>query len=364
MGSKADYLWLRDFWQKLIAPRPGRRWEVAFLIDGDLALRDGVAYGLIREQLHGRRDVACRYVRAWEIDDDESELGENVDFLLIGRPRLFTSPRFAPLAGRLEGNAYGRFSDRNAGRIGVAVTYGKRSFKRHEMEEQAEEYRRYDQDYGILLCRRENIKGEERHLVAIAGLGILGTLGLSVILTDERRRHELTRQVQEIAPLTERHLPERHIEIGVRITVDGHKQLVSLLNNLSRGEPAFTFQTEVVAVETTDGKSDIRFLAFAEMPIELRTLEADLRHRPKCLALLRAILHEPDTATPNNLCLKLGFISKGRKSPPSDQERTRLAKLIHDLNTHLKGHTKDQHSRMIRFDKKRNTYVIQEMIRL
>src|SRR6266446_505327 len=40
-ATRSNYAWLENFWHDCIRPRRGRRWEVATLIDGDLALRDG-----------------------------------------------------------------------------------------------------------------------------------------------------------------------------------------------------------------------------------------------------------------------------------------------------------------------------------
>src|SRR5438128_114821 len=110
-ATRSDYVWLENFWHDCIRQRRGRRWEVATLIDGDLALRDGYAHSLICGCLRDRRDVDYRYVRAWAIHDDPSPLPPEVDVLFLGRPKPFAASRWADCAKRLEGRMYGHFID-------------------------------------------------------------------------------------------------------------------------------------------------------------------------------------------------------------------------------------------------------------
>jgi hypothetical protein len=312
---------------------------------------------LISRQLKERYDIEYRYVRAWEPEPDEDELGAGTDLLLIGRPRLFSSSlSLAGAVTKLEGQAYGKFIDKNSGRTGVAVAYNKRVFKRLELEEQAADYRRYSQDYGLLLCRRDTLGGEERWLIALAGLGILGTLGLVTILSDGRMLQTLVQQVQDFAPLDERHLPEKHIEIVVKIEAGGHERLIKLLNTISKqGEEAFSFHAEAVAVATTEGKPDIRFSETATarpraVVLDLKELETQLSYKRR--ELLRHLINKEGKATPDALCVDLGFVPGGRKKQPSNRERGRLAKLVHDLNEDLLGRVTvaGAHTRIIRFE--------------
>jgi hypothetical protein len=184
---------------------------------------------------------------------------------------------------------------------------------------------------------------------------MLGTLGLTTILADDRQRARLVEEVQQFAPLTNDHVLEKHIEIVVQIAVDDPRHLPNLLNMISRGLPAFTFQAEAVAVETTEGRADIRFRESASPALELRRLNELLP--PTRFNLLRRIVEDPRTATADNLCREV--FSDETKANGS--AKARLAKLVHDLNVDLiqKGLTGGQKTRCVRFDKKTQRYFIE-----
>ena len=377
-GTRSNYAWLENFWRDCIRPRRGRRWEVATLIDGDVALRDGYAHSLIRGCLRDRSDVDFRYIRAWSVYDDPDPLPPNVDVLFVGRPKPFAASRLGVLARRLEGkNMYGRFIDPNTGQTGNSVGYGPprggRFFTQHELEEPFGRYCRCDRDYGILMLRREGVGEDTRTLVAIAGLGALGTLLLTVILTDDTRRRRLIEQAGALAPLGRHHLPRQGIEICVRVQVPDEEQLTTLLNGLSSGAPAFDFRVDAVAVAMEDGKRDVRIRAARSTHVELQTGDASgrgghvrLAHtgQPVALsarrfALLRRLVEAPDQATKDALCRHLGLMKKRRGGRAQPNYAT-LQKLVFDLNKNLKKDhaVGERNLRLVYFDRKKGRYVL------
>jgi hypothetical protein len=350
--------WLEDFWDTVIAARPGRRWVVASLFEHDLNLRDALAHALLRVRLH-RRDVDYRYVRAW-LPEPGRELGEREDILFLGRTKPFTASALAPIAWRLESEARGRFRDPPDGRTGNAIRYEQRDFKRHELEAPPESYRRCDTDYGVLLVRG----GDGQRVVALAGLSSLGTLGLTLVLTDDARREALADQVRRIAEDLEPDCPET-AEICVRIEVPGEQQLANFLNTLD-----FTFSAEAVAFSRfgADGKLVQQPVWFnmASQPV-LRLVPGEVGAGTVSVAgqpgviltgarftLLRRLVEAPEKATPEELC-RLMFASAQKVDKG---ERVRLAKLVHDLNVNLRQIPGLPPGRLVRFSKREGRYVL------
>jgi len=377
----SSYAWLQNFWNECIAPRRGRHWEIATLIDGDIALRDGFAHALVRRCLRERADVSYRYIRAWAMHDDPTPLPPEVDMLFIGRPKPFAVSRLAEFAKRLEGRMYGEFIDPNNGQTGNSVRYandqGRRVFMEHELEEPFGRYHRCDQDYGILMYRREEVRGAERTLVAIAGLGTLGTLLLTMILSDAAQRKELALQAGTLAPLTPRHLPRQCIELCVRVEVPGEKQLSNLLSALDSPwvEPPFRFQVDAVAVATDDGK-EIKIRDVTQTEMELRAAPEDqggnvrLAHSgslialsPQRFALLRRLAEAPEACTREALCHDLGLVGKAPDGRQSVPKIGALLKLVHDLNKALKQDQSigDRNVRLVHYDKRTERYVLKEV---
>ena len=377
-AARSNYLWLENFWRDCIRLRRGRRWEVATLIDGDVALRDGYAHSLIRNCLQDRSDVDFRYIRAWSVYDDPSPLPPEVDVLFLGRPKPFAASRLADCAKRLEGRMYGDFVDPNTGQTGNSVRYGSpregRFFAQHELEEPFGRYQRCDQDYGILMYRRDRVGDDTRTLVAIAGLGTLGTLLLAVILADDTRRTQLVRQAGALAPLGRHHLPGQCIEICVRVEVPGEEHLTNLLNILSSGAPAFQFQVDAVAVAMEDGKKDVRIREDGPTALELHAGDTGQRgghvrltHAGQAVALsgqrfalLQRLLDAPQQASKKELCRHLGLLKKQRPGRRAEPNYNALQKLVFDLNKNLK---KDQsvgerNLRVVRFDRSEGRYVL------
>jgi hypothetical protein len=237
-----DFLWIESFWDTVTASQSGRSWVVAVLHEGDIILRDAVAWALIREQF-GRRlrkggvgDVDLAYVRAYAAEPEQA----CDDVIFIGRPRPYAFSRFARLAHDLESNAVGRFVDPGSGRLGDAIAYGRRSFRRHALDTVVE-YPRYDVDYAVLTYRRAKMGGHR--VVAISGLSSIGTLVLAMVLTDPSSRRELRRGVCELAGKAPGLRPEETFEICIRIDVDEE----SLAHFLER--PRYRFTVVAVAVD-------------------------------------------------------------------------------------------------------------------
>jgi hypothetical protein len=331
-GWRAQFGFLDTFWRDVIAPRPGREWLVGALFDGDLRVRDARALELVHERLHGRRDVRYRFVRAWLADPTAA--GAYSDVFFIGRPRAYNSSGLAAFSSLLERDAVAQFRDTSTGRTGNSIRYRGLTFSRHELVVPPEDgYRRCDRDYGVLLYRG-GIEGDpERRLVAIAGLSMLGTLGLTLVLTDDARRAELLGQVRRLAPWTPGLRPSESFEVCVRISVAGEEQLATFLNC-----PEFRFQVEAVAV--AGGEPAVRDARAAEIELVPRADgsgilrieglgEADLS--PARFELIRFLHEQPDRATADVLRQELKFGKHGGKR--SDQA---LTKLVHDTNRQVR----------------------------
>jgi hypothetical protein len=390
------YNWLEHFWSAVIAHRPDRRWQVLALIDGDLLLRDGLAHALIRSRLHGRDDIDYRYVRAWTLERDRApsaaeapSIPTTADFVFLGRTKPYAFSRYAEPAKTIEGSAFGEFVDPNNGRLGSSIRYDKTHlFSRRALEEQYQfwPYRRCDTDYGLLFYLGEGVGGGQGVRLAIGGLGSLGTLLLAVILTDDRLRHRLVEQVEELSPSAPHHRPDEQAEICVRVQVDGDKQLANLVNDLNEfaaGRRACPFDFQVVAVgvasDAEPGKAKcVRDPSTVELQLkpstsrrgggEVRVVNGQSwvslpRQR---FALLRQLLTEPEKATIDALCRQLGFRKKASKAPrdtasQEKAERGCLAKLVHDLNESLRKAVflGNPPRALIRYSKKRRRYVFE-----
>src|SRR5215510_11603881 len=87
-----DYTWVNEFWRHLVGQRHGRKWLVLSLFEGDLRLRDPLAFSLVRERLarEGLGDRASyRFVRAWSKVGGEP-LPPAHDVILLGRPKAYS----------------------------------------------------------------------------------------------------------------------------------------------------------------------------------------------------------------------------------------------------------------------------------
>jgi hypothetical protein len=327
------YGWIADFWKSMVADRPGRTWLVAGLFDGDLHLRDGVALANIRQRL-AEEGHAVRYLYVPAFEDREGGGAEpNEDVLFVGRPKSYFRSPLSPLARALENKGSARFIDRQNGTSCKTVYFGTRVFAGHELEAPPEHYRRRDVDYGVLLCRRHWQGGTERRLVAISGLSMLGTLGLTLVLTNDDRRKTLTEQVQKLADEDPTTRPDELVEICVRIAVAGEERLADILNS-----EEFTFRAEAVAVargEPGPGTTPMRFwtreAADAEVTLIPHTKggvmrvegSGEIELSPARFALLRELVRNPPGVSTTDLCRTLSSGTGG------------LAKLVHDLNRRL-----------------------------
>ncbi|MBN1674815.1 MAG: hypothetical protein JXR37_27465 [Kiritimatiellae bacterium] len=375
----SGYDWLVHFWKHCVPVEPQRTWDLVVLIDGDLALRDGFAYALLRDCLSTRRDVAHRFVRAWSSRPTHSDLEvpakADTNILFLGRPKPSSScPRYNKAVGELEGKAFGRFSDPTTGGAGREIQYGKTVFHRHAIEEPEEgRYRRCDRDYGLLFLRHTlERKPEEKsgpRLVAIGGLGALGTLGLAQILTTPEKRCKLAQQAAEVLELQQHHRWARHVEMCVRVQVSGETALDRILNALAEGDAdAFDFQVEAIAVENEDGTADIRIRKERDAVYEIRLRRIDGRNQvrvvpggswsdlpPKRFELLE-LLNDAREMPAHELCRRLGYMGQGDKGEPNQKTLTRLSKLIHDLNKSLENACGEKRIRPVRFDKPKKVY--------
>jgi hypothetical protein len=355
-GWTADYRWLDNFWDEVVAEREGRTWILATLYDKDILLRDGLAHALAFERLGSRRDVDCTFVQAWTREREPvPRLGQDV--LFIGRAKPFARSGLGLLAVWLEAKACGLFLDHDEGTTGNVVRYGKAEFARHELEGPPELWRRCDVDYGVLLFRTDG----ERRVAALSGLSTLGTLGLTLLLTDDRLRREFVQQVRHLAPWHERLHPEVSFEICVRIQVEGAAGLANFLNTR-----AFDFRVEAVAIAKGDGAQPWVQLNPQSEP-ELRLVPgtngggtvslhgAEVRLPTRRFKLLRRLVESQRTSTAD-LCHYLGF-ANGVRGKPNGREKIHLAKLVHDLNGSL-ARLPLPGRRLVRFSKQAHRYVL------
>jgi hypothetical protein len=354
-----DYRWLEHFWTKVVSPNPPRRWQVMSLYDRDLFLRDGIAHALIRERLHGRRDVEYRCVRAWGKETPE-QIPSDVEYLFLGRLQPYGRSRYATVVDEFEKATYGEFLDPGypGGELGHTVTYNGRLFNRHALGESydAAPYRRSDIDYGILLFWNQN----HRARVAISGLGSLGTLCLTVILTRDSLRRRLVDQARKLLPDDSTHHPEQQIELCVRCRVRDEGDLANLLPNLCALQPddercPFDFRVEAIAVKTIGGKAIkvqepeplellVRSSRNGEEGGEVRTATTEWKKLPRRrFSLLRSLVEEPESSNIDALCDLLfgsldsiSFENEEQREAEEKRRRVRLAKLVHDLNENLK----------------------------
>jgi hypothetical protein len=352
-----DYWWLEEPWRYAIDKRDDRQWLVAALQDYDLQLRDAYALNLLRKCLTGRSDIRYRYARAWTIGNDEP-LPPGQDVVFLARPKLFGLSGFGACARPIERFMCGRIIDPPERRTGDTICYGDRQFTRRRLGEWTEDYRRYDRDYGVFAYRTEEIDGERRQLIALAGLGGLATLLLAVVLAHPRLRRELAQQARCIAPLNaRRHRPQEWIEVLIRFELDDASKLDDLLNTLEESlhrpryeESTFHFksQVEVVAVSTGAGGREIRYndaSDLADIMLELRPVGGrnggrlrriddgrliDLPHM-RCVLLNRLVV-DPD-APVEQLCAELEQERLPGETP--EDPHGALRKLVWDLNNDL-----------------------------
>src|SRR5581483_1437436 len=215
-GFRPRYGFLDTFWRDVMQTRPGRQWLVCSLIDGELRARDAFALMAVKERLHERSDVTYQYVRAWAPGNDDLHL-DDTDVLFLGRPKPFWTKSLSPIANLLERDMVGEFRDKSDGTTSNSVWYGGRRFQRRELEVSPEEHRRCDLDYGLLLFRTIREGNRVRRVIAFAGLSTLGTLGLTLVMTDDARRRDLLAQAEALAPWRDGLRPSESLEICVRI---------------------------------------------------------------------------------------------------------------------------------------------------
>jgi hypothetical protein len=332
------------------------------MFEGDLQLRDGLAFALIKNRLSERRDVDYRFFPAWRRATPEGwDASGNV--LFLGRPKLFHASPLVDLASQLESSALGRFSDAKSGMPGDTVRYGKTPFMRREMDAPAEHYKRCDRDYGIFIHRIVEVDGEPRRVAAIAGLGMLGTLGLTLVLTDDVRRAELAEQCRELRPDLAELPVDASVEFCVRIAVDGDADLANFLNRLR-----FDFQLQVIAVgeETTPtilAPVGTRFTLAADLGgrgggvLRFTPSGPTIRLTAKRFRLLQCLVGTPDAATSLHLCRILEIVPRTQKELTL-AEKVRLAKLVHDVNASVRRNAPAIGDKLIRFDDKLGRYVL------
>jgi hypothetical protein len=198
------------------------------------------------------------------------------------------------------------------------------------------------------------IHGEKRCLMALAGLGALGSAGLVLSLVDDERRGALWHEVQSLAPWQAHMRPEQGAEICVQITALAGA--VEPLLNRAR------FDARVVAVAVDGAGVTVRNPP-VELELELenatrdglriRLGESSLRLPPKRFALLSLLAAaHPAGMTREELCANPALLSGWNWG------RDHVAKLVHDTNAQVRKTPGLQHLRLIRFDHKTARYVL------
>jgi hypothetical protein len=370
--QSSQLLWFRDIWRDLLGPRPGRRWVVVVLIDGDIFPRDGFAYRLLSNCLRGREDVSWRYVRAYTIDNRQLPLGPGDDLIILGRGRPIAGTAFGPYITILEGQAAGKFLDPKTGEPANTIRFGDRSYTRRFLEEPPfSPFRRCDRDYGVFLLRQHGSGADQHTIVSIGGIGSLGTLIMMFLLHYDAFRRELAREINKLVRWKVHHRPEKQFEICVRVEADGEEGLSKLLDAMSRGErDGFDYRLEVVEVGTEGGKADPFFRNEEHTDLELR-MESDggsvraagkskwVRMAPLRFAVLLALVEDPQHSTPADLCRRLSFMPAD-KAEPDGRQRNNLSRIIHDLNADLSSENLlgPRFTRAIRHCKKDGRYLL------
>jgi hypothetical protein len=327
-----DYEMLVDFWRDVVAPRDGRGWIVATAYDGDFSLRDGYAWGLVQDALHGRPDVRFLYVNPAIAADPAPPAGRDV--VLIGRPKLYAQSELAPLAARLAVLARGRFRDHPNGMPGDSVSYDKHVFTRRDLETWLERYRRSDLDYAVLQIATDTVAGERRVLVSIAGITALATLCLAILLSSRKHCETIAGELATLLPWTPELRPREYLEVCIRIEVPSEAVLRNFLNVRQ-----MTYRVEAV------------FVAGATEP-RVRAEQARLRLVPgpsqggRVLAddadaidlgrsrfqVLRWLVEHPEATRTEDLFEPLGLAPAPGDVAARRSASVRVAKTVHDLN--------------------------------
>jgi hypothetical protein len=334
MEPGTPYVFLRDFWKRVVAPAPSRHTIVATLREGDLWLRDGYAVALVRESLHRVDRVEYRHVRAW--GRDAVDPLPSSDIVILGRHAIYFHSALRDHVNALEPTMRGVFDPGARGALGNSLSYKTKKhrhvFVRHDLEQSPEGHRRSDLDYAVLQIAKVTSASEERRMICLAGISGLGTTGLAMILADPGRCKELAAQVEETGPrLATEDVPD-YFELCVRIKVADD---IALEHFLDRRE--FEFEVEVVIVgneeprlrdertdltvrQTYDGKGEVTVKGDAQ-PLTL----SKGRYR-----LLRRLIESPDATTTPELCAVFDI------PDPSGSGAVLLAKRVHDLNAALR----------------------------
>jgi hypothetical protein len=331
-----------DFWRKGVGGEGSRRLVVGTLREGDFWLRDGSALALVRSRLIDRARVSYRHVQAWGWAEKDALPGS--DLLILGRHNPYLQSALAEHVQALENRLKGRFVPGPRGVLGKSIAYAGATFTRHDLERGPEDHRRSDVDYAVLQMAQLSVAGEERRLVAIAGISALATMGLTLVLEDDALRRELVAQIVRTAPDGDLH-PEEYLEICVRIEVRDEKHLDRFLD-----EPRFDFEVEAVTVA---GNKEPRVrdqrvkLVLESIPGGGGTASThgkeSVRLTKGRFALLRHLVEHPDGATTAELCRTFAT------------ESQILAKRVHDLNIALQRLPQFQGRRPIRaIDRKKD----------
>jgi hypothetical protein len=235
-GRECD--WLADFGNTVAGETLGRALRVCTVYDLPYILRDGLAYFHLLQHLGRRRDVEWSFHPAWMSQSPAKTPG--VDYLFVGRPRMFFGSTAGRYAHPLEGGAHAKFKETRDGAVGAELRYEGRPFVQLGSGKEAGGPQR---DYAVLMCRRWSDGTELHRLVAIAGLGSLGTLAFALLLTDAALLADLVAQVKallsKVAPGADVRFDDA-FEICIRFDVQA-ADLEDFVNN-----PEFGFQVEVV----------------------------------------------------------------------------------------------------------------------
>jgi hypothetical protein len=356
MGTTPEYSWLLHVWDEILTDDPGRIWQLTVMHTASLWLRDAVAWAHLSDRLRARGDrFQVEHVRAWAVETEIPFTAMSQrDVIFLGRTRAYESSRYHPYAHLVGSRMKARFLDVD-GRLGKTVAYGERKLTLEEFETSPDEHPRVKVDYGIVAFREGNVGFEHRRLLAIAGLSTLGTVCMTLLLTDDGLRARLVEQVREVLPWDPRFRPRESFEICVRVDVEDKDRLENFLN-----APAFTFSVEAVAiagggVRLRDDRVRLVLHPRNGRPRDTVSIPGteEVPIPRTRFGLLQALVGRGGAATPDELCRDIGLLQGNESTTIIRKKKGLLAKMVHDLNGLLARLPGLHHGRLIQMQDKR-----------